>query len=346
MELWPLTGAGRVVWFFLGPSEVWGPGGAAWPNESVLKLSGLFDLTFDQSVASGVSILKQEIADRPGETLVIFGYSQGAIVANQVKQDLEDQYPNGDGPDIEFVLIGNPQVPNGGLAARFPGLYIPILDFTFPGPAPTDTQFHTTDVIQQYDGVSDFPLYPINLISTGNALLGAVFVHPRDLEVDPEGVIHTVTGDTDYYFLPTENLPLFEPLRLVGVPEPVIDVAEPVAKVIVEQGYDRTIPPGTPTPARLIPPLPTAKNVHDVVNAVGEGVDNAVNLVRPSPKFVPGETNSITEDQTEDQTNGPVTRPRPVRDLVHHVRDTVKKTIQKVTDRVADHQPESQENDG
>ena len=120
MELWPLTGAGRVVWFFLGPSEVSGPGGAAWPNESVLKLSGLFDLTFDQSVASGVSILKQEIADRPGETLVIFGYSQGAIVANQVKQDLEDQYPNGDGPDIEFVLIGDPKCPTVALRPGSP----------------------------------------------------------------------------------------------------------------------------------------------------------------------------------------------------------------------------------
>ena len=248
----------------------------------MLKLSGLFDLTFDQSVAQGVTNLDQEISDRPGEHLVVFGYSQGAIVANLEKQALQDQYPNGDGPDIEFVLIGDPNVPNGGLAARFPGLYLPILDFTFNGPAPTDTQFHTTDVIQQYDGVSDFPLYPINLASTGNALLGAVFIHPRDLEVNPEGVIHTVTGDTDYYFLPTENLPLFEPLRLVGVPEPVIDVVEPVVKEVVEMGYDRTIPPGTPTPARLIPPLPTAQNVHDVVNALDEGVDNAKKLTPAS----------------------------------------------------------------
>lgn len=333
MELWPFTGAGRVVWFFLGPPEIFGPGGSAWPDESVLKLSGLFDLTFDQSVAQGVTNLDQEISDRPGEHLVVFGYSQGAIVANLEKQALQDQYPNGDGPDIEFMLIGDPNVPNGGLAARFPGLYLPILDFTFNGPAPTDTQFHTTDVIQQYDGVSDFPLYPINLASTGNALLGAVFIHPRDLEVNPEGVIHTVTGDTDYYFLPTENLPLFEPLRLVGVPEPVIDVVEPVVKEVVEMGYDRTIPPGTPTPARLIPPLPTAQNVHDVVNALDEGVDNAKKLTPASMtdgfKFSP--TIHDSDAATGDNTT---TRPRPLVNAVNRITDTVDKVVKRVTDRL------------
>jgi PE-PPE domain len=43
-------------------------------------------------------------------------------------------------------LQGDPNVPNGGLTARFPGLYIPILDLSLDGPEPTDTPFHT-DVI-------------------------------------------------------------------------------------------------------------------------------------------------------------------------------------------------------
>ena len=131
---------------------------------------------------------------------------------------------------------------------------------TFNGPAPTDTQFDTVEIISQYDGLSDFPLYPLNLVSTANALLGIVYVHPHDLDpslaADAPGPppIHTKTGDTDYYFFETENLPLFDPLRTLGVPEPLIDVVEPFFKVIVELGYDRSIPPGEPTPARLIPP--------------------------------------------------------------------------------------------
>jgi hypothetical protein len=35
------------------------------------------------------------------------------------------------------------------------------------------------------------------------------------------------------------------------VPESFIDVAEPSFRVLVELGYDRSIPPGEPTPARL-----------------------------------------------------------------------------------------------
>jgi hypothetical protein len=289
MELWPITGAGRLLWLVFGPQSVWGLDGPGWPDEPLWKLTGFFDLTFDESVAGGVADLEDAIAEHPNESLVIFGYSQGAMVANVEKQKLEDQYPNGDGPDIEFVLIGDPNLPNGGLAARFPGLYLPILNFTFNGPAPTDTQFHTVEDINQYDGAADFPLYPLNLISTGNALLGAVYRHPRDLEpsVDDPGTIHTTTGDTDYYFHPTDDLPLFDPLRTIGVPEPVIDVFEPVTKVAVELGYDRTIPPGEPTPARLIPPINPATVAGDLVNAVGEGITNAAALIgAPKPPAV------------------------------------------------------------
>ena len=95
--------------------------------------------------------------------------------------------------------------------------------------------------------------------------------------------IHTTTGDTDYYFHPTDNLPLFEPLRTLGVPEQVIDVVEPVAKVVVERGYDRSIPPGEPTPARLIPPINPVKVAADLVNAVGEGITNAQALTGSPP---------------------------------------------------------------
>ena len=67
------------------------------------------------------------------------------------------------------------------------------------------------------------------------------------------------------------------------MPEPVIDVVEPVFKVIVELGYDRSIPPGEPTPARLIPPLNPVTVAADLVNAVGEGVNNALALTGSPP---------------------------------------------------------------
>ena len=176
-------------------------------------------------------------------------------------------------------MTGN--LPNGGLLARFPGLYIPILDWSFNGPAPTDTQFDTVEITRQYDGFADFPLYPLNLVADVNAVLGFVYVHMYDLDVslppDPtkSAAYQGKHGDTSYYFFETEDLPLFGPLRTLGVPEQVIDVVEPVFKVIVELGYDRSIPPWEPTPARLIPPLDPATVATDLVNAVGEGINNA-----------------------------------------------------------------------
>ena len=82
-------------------------------------------------------------------------------------------------------------------------------------------------------------------------------------------------GHTDYYLFETPDLPLFGPLRTLGVPEPVIDVFEPFFKVIVDAGYDRNIKPWEPTPARLIPPLNPEKTAGDLVEAIGEGVTNA-----------------------------------------------------------------------
>ena len=81
------------------------------------------------------------------------------------------------------MVGGDPNLPNGGLHARFPGLYLPIIDWSFNGPAPTDTQFHTVEINRQYDFVADFPLYPLNLIADVNAFLGVIYVHMYGFDV-------------------------------------------------------------------------------------------------------------------------------------------------------------------
>ena len=75
------------------------------------------------------------------------------------------------------MLGGDGNLPNGGILARFPGLYIPILDFSFNGPEPTDTPFDTVVITRQYDFYADFPLYPLNLVADLNAFLGFCYVH-------------------------------------------------------------------------------------------------------------------------------------------------------------------------
>jgi hypothetical protein len=172
------------------------------------------------------------------------------------------------------------------------------------GPAPTDTQFHTVEINRQYDFFADFPLYPLNLVADANALLGFFYVHLYGFDVslapDPttSPAYQGTHGDTSYYFFETQDLPLFAPLRTLGVPEPVIDVVEPVFKVIVDLGYDRNIPPWEPTPARLIPPLNPATVATDLVNAVGEGINNALALTGSPPLL------NIPAPDTRADTNG------------------------------------------
>jgi hypothetical protein len=233
---------------------------------------------------------------------VIFGYSQSAVIANRVKRKLAEQYPAGtEAPDIDFVLGGDLNLPNGGLFARFPGLYVPVLDWSFNGPAPTDTQFDTVEITRQYDFMADFPLYPLNVISDLNALLGFFYVHtyPFDVSLAPDPTtsppIKSQYGDTTYYFFETEDLPLFGPLRTLGVPESVIDVVEPFFRVLVELGYDRSIPPWQPTPARLIPPLNPATVAADLVTAIGEGIINAAALIG-APAPLSGPAPAVTAD--------------------------------------------------
>ena len=281
-EGWPLTGLARLLFSAFGPPNIWGPGSPAWPDEPWWKLSGLFDLTFDQSVQAGVADLETAMAVHGNDDLVIYGYSQGATVAIQEKRKLAAQYPWGTkAPDIDFVLGGDGNLPNGGFLARFPGLYIPILDWSFNGPEPTDTQFDTVVITRQYDASADFPLYPLNLVADLNALLGFLYVHlyAFDVSLAPDPSTSTpfqdTHGDTSYYFFKTQDLPLFDPLRTLGMPEPVIDVVEPFFRVLVELGYDRSIPPWEPTPARLIPTLDPAKVTADLLNAIGEGINNA-----------------------------------------------------------------------
>ena len=322
-EIWPITGLVPLLGLGLlavdpqhiSPELV----AAFFPDEPLWKLSGLFDLTADQSLQAGVADLEAAMATNGNDHLVIFGWSQGAGVANAEKRKLAEQYPWGTAaPDIDFVLLGDPNLPNGGIASRFAGLYIPILDFSFNGPAATDTQFDTVEINRQYDGFADFPLYPLNLVADLNAVMGIVFVHTEMFNVslpadDPttSPAYQGTHGDTSYYFFQTDDLPLFAPLRIVGVPEPVIDVVEPFFREVVELGYDRSIPPGEPTPARLIPRHDPATVAGDLVNAVGEGINNAAALIgSPPPLSIPAPITADLDAAVEQAVSAPEpTRP-------------------------------------
>ena len=294
-----------------------------WPT------TGLTAMTFDKSVAQGVKNLDNCInasgcvynpyvgstAPQSTDTFVVFGYSQSATVATFEKRNLATQYPvTGTGPNVSFVLIANPNRPNGGILERFQGLYIPILGVTFNGATLTNTQYPTVDVTRQYDGWSDFPTNPLNLLADANAIAGIYYLHGDYGSVGlGNAVLQDQYGDTKYSLIPTQTLPLLMPLEALPIVGPVLaDTLDPPLRVLVEAGYNRTISPGQPTTANfLYSPNPIALGVNFLV-AIPTGLDNGLQDItgtRPFETQPPGPYGvggpPVTMSPTTNQLGGP-----------------------------------------
>jgi hypothetical protein len=223
---------------------------------------------------------------------------------------------------LQIVLVGNWSRPNGGIGSRFNGITVPILDITFDGPTPTDTGYQMTDISYEYDIISDAPLYPANLLATANAALGFFYAHltyadpsatspafpwGSNSEASFEELLASATvqkypgkgddpngnpedWDNTYVLIPSTRLPLLQPIRDIGaatgtstVVEPLMRLIEPTLKVLVDTGYDRTIPMGQNTPARLIPRVNPVRLTADLIDAAGKGVHDALGIGSEDP---------------------------------------------------------------
>ncbi len=205
----------------------------------------LGSMTFGQSVAKGVTLLNNAIYStlngQPSNSAVVFGYSQSATIATNEINNLIAAGSPFQG-QLNFVLIGDPNNPVGGLLERFPGFYIPFLDVAFNGATP-QSPWHTTVYTYQYDGIADAPQYPLNLVSDLNAFMGYFFVHGQyplltATQVGTAVPLPTSGGNTDYYMLMTQNLPLLEPIRAIPYAgPPIADIFQPDLRVLVDLGY-------------------------------------------------------------------------------------------------------------
>lgn len=242
---------------------------------------------------------------------LVFGYSQSARIATNLKQSLVANYnaTGWDGvPKMDFVLIGNPNRPNGGILERFNGLSIPFFGITFDGATPTDSdcahgcKFNTTDFSGQYDGYSDFPRYPLNVLADLNALAGIFTVHgfyyrfdttKTDGTINPDAIIDQGRhGDTRYYMIPTAQLPILNVIENIipnpvrGWIDPVFTLLEAPLRAVIETGYDRDLSPGVASPMRLIRLKPLT-DLLTIGYAVGVGIDNAAAQIAEDPGFRP-----------------------------------------------------------
>lgn len=257
-----------------------------WPAQMGLPILG--EWSYEASQQQGAHNIDNAIAGvlptlGPGEKAVAFGYSQSGNVMVREMRALQSQPGGAPATEqLEFFLLANPNRPNGGILQRFAGFYIPFFDIRVDGSTPTDTPYQTTDISWQYDGAADFPTYPLNLLAVLNSLIaphGNYYIADVD---GPRAFPDTTVGNITYITLKTPHLPLLMPLYYQGFPEPLLDLVEPALTVMVDWGYDRSISPGTPTTARLIPRVNPITAAVDLAGAVAQGVHDFIDGLTPT----------------------------------------------------------------
>ncbi len=219
--------------------------------------------------------IMQDTAD--GGHVVVFGYSGSATVAFLEQQALNVDHNAPDPSQLAFVLVGDPSNPNGGLYDRVLPSYFSVDHY------PTDVY------TQEYDGFADFPQYPLNTLSDLNAVMGMIYQHSTYANLTPEQISSAIPLPTDgdslthYYMIPTENLPLLDPLRLLPGGNQLADLLQPDLKVLVNLGYGSITdgwsqgPANAPTPFGIFPNVNPVEVATALTNGAQQGITDALN---------------------------------------------------------------------
>lgn len=178
----------------------------------------------------GLRALRGALATAAPPTVVL-GFSQGATIATHWLQETAGSAGAPDPDELSFVLAANPKRKYGGVRSGF------------AEPTP-HTEYDVVDIAIEYDGAADFPTDPRNLLALANALAGFAYFHiPGYNNIDLETAEKLVwkEGNTTYVLIRRENLPLLEPLRMLGLDE-LADALNGPLKKAIDEAYDRDYP--------------------------------------------------------------------------------------------------------
>jgi hypothetical protein len=328
---------------------------------------GLSCDTWNKSVGTGVDQLNTEFYenydphDPDQQDIVIFGYSQGGAVVSQELYNLNADATI-DRTKVSVVTIGNINNPLG-LWSRLSFLpTIPGLDISFGPQLPTDG-IKSTNYSFEYDPVGDAPQYWGNPVAMLNALAAFEYVHGYYLSPNENGetdtlpygyddatlayaIAHTegrVHDQATFVLIPQQGaLPIYQPFVDLATStgtralvDPVISLIQPVTKVIINLGYDRTADPGVPQTLSILAADPFQnwfKVGEDLAGATVEGVTNVVNGVDVTkPPTTPPAVSPLVEDKTSNVTNLVSKQKQTVIDTDTDTVATVKDTPAKTT---------------
>jgi hypothetical protein len=281
------------------------------------------------SVGQGASILESTILANQSalDGSTVLGYSQSSTLAGVTMQLLDPSGTPETGPlDPQFLLLADPNNPNGGLFERFAGfetmsgqttvdnLNLASLGIGFDGSTPSD-DYLTNIYSLEYDGFTDFPRYPINLLSDLNAFLGIEDLHGTYLNGGVDGSGPTAeqianaillpgsmaSGTTDSltnYYMIDETAPLVSLL-----PKSLQELLGPDLTYLINLGYgDGSLgyavtadsPANVATPFGLFPDVSLSTVLSTLSTDTEQGIQNLMSGTDPYSAALDPATSSTT----------------------------------------------------
>jgi PE-PPE domain len=292
------------------------------------------------SVGQGAAILESTIlADQAaGDGSTVFGYSQSSTLAGVTMQLLD---PHGLNDSTEpnapqFLLIADPNAPNGGLFERFNGfettsgqttvdpLNLASLGLSFNGATPSD-DYVTSVYSLEYDGLADFPRYPLDFLSDLNAFLGIEDLHgtylnfakgetgptPEDIALAQllPGSADYGAGNpdslTNYYMITTINGEPVTPPLVELLPTQLQELLGPDLTYLINLGYgDGSLgysdtPANVPTPFGLFPDVNASTVLSTLVTDTEQGIQNLTSGTDPYAAATESATSALVSATSE-----------------------------------------------
>ena len=309
------------------------PLGSAGVNQLLLNYptdaNGFPDLS--SSVGQGMAILESTIASDAanGDASTVFGYSQSATIASYVMQQLDPSGAPVDNSGLQFLLIGDPSNPNGGILERFAGfettsgqtvsdpLSLPSLGFVFDSATPSD-DYVTSIYSLEYDGFTDFPRYPLDFLSDLNAFLGIETLHGTYLNGGVDGSGPTAEQIANAILLPGSENSLSDPCAecltnyymidetpplVSALPTSLQELLGPDLTYLINLGYgdgslgysvDADSPANMDTPFGLFPDVNLSTVLSTLATDTEQGFDNLMSGTDPYSAAVDSASSATT----------------------------------------------------